>query len=133
MATLARTPTKRNPWFVFLLPFLFEAIGTSVLGAPRTLAGNAICFLGILVWASSVDRMVAELNTVSKGNLRSWTLAIPFYNVYWLLVLLPREVARAKAIAGVTTPARATIVYVFLYLYALAADLNEIAARHAKA
>jgi hypothetical protein len=35
--------------------------------------------------------------------------------------------AKAKQIAGVQTPPRGIIVYVLLFLYAFAADLNDIA------
>jgi hypothetical protein len=35
--------------------------------------------------------------------------------------------AKAKQIAGVQTPPRGIIVYVLVWLYAMAADLNDIA------
>jgi hypothetical protein len=35
--------------------------------------------------------------------------------------------AKAKQMAGVQTPPRGIVVYIFFFLYALAADLNDIA------
>ena len=56
-----------------------------------------------------------------------WPLFIPFYNLYFILIMLPAEVTKAKQMAGVQAPARGIVVYFFLWLYALASDLNDIA------
>jgi hypothetical protein len=43
----------------------------------------------------------------------------------WILV--PQEMQKAKQMAGVQQPARGIVVYFFLWLYAAASDLNDIA------
>jgi hypothetical protein len=46
-----------------------------------------------------------------------------------MVMLLPKEVANAKRAVGSTEPVRSPVVYFFFALYALASDLNDIAAR----
>ena len=49
------------------------------------------------------------------------------YNYYVMWILVPGEMAKAKQMAGVQQPARGIVVYLFFWLYAFAADLNDIA------
>jgi hypothetical protein len=42
-------------------------------------------------------------------------------------VLVPNEVAKAKQMVGAQAPTRNIVLYIFFWLYALAADLNDIA------
>ena len=72
--------------------------------------------------------MFAELNSVTNSNtIKWWLLLIPFYNYYVMWVLVPQEMTKAKQMSGVQQPTRGFVVYFFLWLYALAADLNDIA------
>jgi hypothetical protein len=52
---------------------------------------------------------------------------LPFYNLYWMLILVPQEVARAKQMRGVQAPVRSIVIYLFLWSFALASDLNDLA------
>jgi hypothetical protein len=46
--------------------------------------------------------------------------------MYWMWVLVPREVAKAKQILGVQQPPRSIVLYIFLWLFALASDINDL-------
>jgi hypothetical protein len=54
-------------------------------------------------------------------------MLIPIYSIYIALVVVPAEVTRAKQMLGVSEPTRNVLLYLFLFLYALAADLNDMA------
>jgi hypothetical protein len=52
---------------------------------------------------------------------------IPLLNYYFLWVKVPEQVTKAKQMAGSRNPQSAGIVfYIFLPLYALSKDLNEV-------
>jgi hypothetical protein len=42
-------------------------------------------------------------------------------------ILIPGQVQKAKQMAGVQQPARGIVFYIFLFLYAFASDLNDLA------
>jgi hypothetical protein len=72
--------------------------------------------------------MAGELKAVTgNASFAWWPILVPFYGLYWLLVLLPQEVARAKQMRGVQLPPRNVVLYLFLANFALASDLNDLA------
>jgi hypothetical protein len=56
-----------------------------------------------------------------------WPMFIPFYNYYWAWIMVPAEVTKAKQMMGVQAPTRSIVVYLFLWHFALASDLNDMA------
>jgi hypothetical protein len=52
---------------------------------------------------------------------------VPFYNYYWLWLMVPAEVKRAKQMMGVQAPPRSIVLYIFLWHFALASDINDMA------
>jgi hypothetical protein len=87
------------------------------------------CYIwSILLWMG----MVKELNAVG-GNLAWWPWAVYwvplvwFYTIYYLLLVVPKDVQRVKQQNGVQRPARNLILYWFFPLWALASDLNDMA------
>jgi hypothetical protein len=136
-------PRVRSPVMTFLMPIII-VFGSSILGTVLAtvgasaditilaLIGSAVSGLGSLfgmvVGLISVLRMIGEINSVTKsGALAWWQVFIPLYNYYVMWILVPAEVQKAKQMVGVQQPARGVIVYVFFWLYAAAADLNDIA------
>jgi hypothetical protein len=74
--------------------------------------------------------MVSEVKSVTNNAQFAWWWSlIPIYNIYWMVLLVPQEVANAKRIVGVQEPVRSPVIYFFLFPYALAADINDLAAR----
>jgi hypothetical protein len=72
--------------------------------------------------------MLGELDSVVRsGAAPWWSMLIPIYSIYIALVVVPTEVTRAKQMLRVPEPTRNVVLYLFLFLYALAADLNDIA------
>ena len=63
-----------------------------------------------------------------EPGFSSWTVAfIPLLGLYFMLIKVPEQVAKAKQMAGSRNPQPASIVmYIFLSYYALAKDLNEV-------
>ncbi|MGD0524077.1 MAG: hypothetical protein ABSE49_02970 [Polyangiaceae bacterium] len=133
-------PRVRNPIMTLLLPLIIifgSAIIGSVLigigeGGILTTIGSAISGLGelagFIVFAISAIRMQGEINSITKtGNLAWWKNFIPFFNYYVWWIVTPGEVQKAKQMVGVQQPARGIVVYFFIWLYAAAADLNDIA------
>jgi hypothetical protein len=139
----AMKPTIRNPIMTLLLPVIlyFAAVIVAVVGGfvaaaaesaiiasiASGVAGLLMLFTLVITFIA-IFRMLGELNSVTKtNNVQWWMLLIPFYNCYVMWILVPEEVARAKQMAGVQTPTRHIVLYIFLWLYALPADLNDIA------
>jgi predicted transporter len=137
-------PQRRNALMTFLLPLIiaFGSVIVSIIcgfiAANADLPilgilGGALAGLGFLVAGVialiSMIRMLGELNSVTRSNAVAWwMLFIPIFNIYVTLILIPNEVTKAKQMLGVREPTRNLLVYWFLGLYALAADLNDIAA-----
>jgi hypothetical protein len=137
-------PQRRNALMTFLLPLIiaFGSVIVSVIcsvvaGAADLpilyILGGALSGLGFLVAGVigliAMIRMLGELNSVTRSNAVAWwMLFIPIFNIYVTLILIPNEVTKAKQMVGAREPTRNLLIYWFLGLYALAADLNDIAA-----
>jgi uncharacterized membrane protein len=143
LAPGALKPRTRNAVMTFLLP-VFVAFATVVAGVVMTvfaalaqsvalwLVACAVYGLGMLLAAVltfiSIVRMLGELDGVThSGAAQWWSMLIPIYNIYVALVVVPAEVTRAKQMLRVQEPTRTVVLYVFLFPYALAADLNDMA------
>ena len=136
-------PQVRNALMTFLVPVILivggnilstilSIIFVSVLDMPSlgflSLIGSLVGLAGAIIGFLSAIKMIGELNGVTKsGAVAWWQLLIPLYNYYVLWVLVPAEMTKAKQMAGVQQPTRGFVVYFFLWLYAFAADLNDIA------
>jgi hypothetical protein len=98
-----------------------------IIGIGSLLSGLgflAACVFGFI----SIVKMMNELQAITKSEqLAWWGLIIPFYSLYIVLAVVPAEVTKAKQALRVPEPTRNVVVYWLLLLYALAADLNDIA------
>ncbi|AKV04658.1 hypothetical protein AKJ09_11321 [Labilithrix luteola] len=132
----AGRPTLRNPIMTLLLPIGLSVVGNIVgsilvsitdVGALG-LVGSLISLVGSVLALMAIIKMTNELKAVT-GNTSFpwWPIFIPIYGLYWAVVMVPQEMAKAKQMRGVQTPPRGLVVYLFLFLYAYAADLNDIA------
>ena len=128
-------PTRRNALMTFLLP-IAVIFGGSILGTLLAIVVHPIfglvstlSVLGGSIWYLLFTiQMVNELKAVTQNaSFAWWPVLIPFYNYYWLLILLPQEVTKAKQMRGVQAPTRNIILYFFLGNFALASDLNDMA------
>ena len=136
-------PKVRNPIMTFLMPVIgigacvvlgvVFGILAGVLESPIVgMIGSAISGLGFLAVGVyifiQVIKMVNEVKAITNNpSFAWWPLLIPGYNLYFQLIMLPQEITKAKQIAGVQQPTRGLVVYWFLFLYALASDLNDLA------
>jgi hypothetical protein len=128
-------PKRRNPWLVFLTPILCVVVGQiigAVLGAlidpMLAMVGSLIALVGSVLAAVWLIIMLLEVKKVSQDDgFMWWLLFIPCANYYLMWWLLPQQVAKAKQMAGLQTPARHIVLYIFFPLYALPADLNDLA------
>jgi len=129
-------PKIRNPIMTLLIPILLMSIVPGIFGA---IAGaTEIAAIGLLGSLSSlagavlsivwVIKMINELKAVTRNDAFAWwPMFIPIYSIYWAWILVPQEVGKAKQMAGVQSPPRSIVAYIFVFFYALAADLNDIA------
>ncbi len=127
----ATTPTRRNPLTTWLIPTVFFILAPPLGNALGTtafrFAPTAAILVGVALTFFSAAAMVREVNAAAGSELKPWHLFIPIYGIYWAAVLVPQQVAIAKQKAG-KPPPRGLVVYLFLFLYALAADINDLAA-----
>jgi hypothetical protein len=129
-------PKVRNPLMTLLIPVLLmtvvPGIFTGIANATEvgliSLLGFVSYMAGAVLALVTVIKMVGELKAVTRNDgFAWWPIFIPVYSIYWAWILVPQEVAKAKQMAGVQNPPRGIVVYIFLFLYAFAADLNDIA------
>jgi hypothetical protein len=129
-------PTVRNPIMTMMLPIIIVIGGVIVATILGVLdqggIGGAIYGLALIaamvIGLMSVIKMSNELKAASGNpNFAWWPIFIPFYNYYWAWILVPAEMNKAKQMRGLQQPARGIVVYLFFFIYAFAADLNDIA------
>jgi|CZKU01.1.fsa_nt_gi hypothetical protein len=126
-------PTRRNALMTLLMPF-GVIFGGSILGTILAMIVPSLSILGSLislgggVWFVLLTiPMVNELKSVTQNaNLQWWPILIPFYSMYWAWMIIPAEVARAKQVLGVQQPPRSLVLYIFLWPFALASDINDM-------
>jgi hypothetical protein len=131
----AKGPTRRNALMVLLLPLAVIFGGQILCGILVAITGSVIFSLlslvftlGGAVWAlSMIIPMVNELKSVTQNaELAWWPMFVPFYNYYWMWLVIPAEVAKAKQMLGVQQPPRHIVLYIFLWPFALASDINDM-------
>jgi hypothetical protein len=133
--TPGKGPTKRNALMVMILPYavivgcnlvfgiLARILDSAIIGMIGSLA--ALAGVGLIFYYAI--KMTNELKAVTQNaNLAWWPMLIPGYNVYWMWFTIPAEVARAKQMLGVQTPPRSLVLYIFLWLFAFASDINDM-------
>jgi hypothetical protein len=75
----------------------------------------------------SLLSMLDELKQYTgKEEITPWHILIPYYNLYLILVKVPKWVGEAKQKAGARNGPANIILYFFISPFALAADLNEV-------
>jgi hypothetical protein len=136
-------PTVRNPLMTLLLPmgaifggFILQIVFVVIASAMESgaiaaigglIAGLVILGGAVLTFLAAV-KMMNELRAITKAeNLAWWGLLIPLYSLYIMLIVVPQEMTKAKQALRVQEPARNIVFYWLLFLYAFAADLNDIA------
>jgi hypothetical protein len=130
-------PTRRNALMTLLLPFavivggsiLFPILSMLVTSLATVFVSlNGLCTLVGAGWFVYLTiQMVGELKSVTQNaGLAWWPILVPIYNMYWSWFIIPAEVAKAKQLLGVQTPVRPIVLYIFLWPFAFASDLNDM-------
>ena len=127
-------PKIRNPLMTILLPYGLM-FGGQVLGSilamisPYLAIVGSLCALaGSVLFLVYTYQMLQELKAATQDeSFNWWFILIPCFNYYFMWIKVPEQVGKAKQMARSPVPARGIVVYVFLFLYALAADLNDVA------
>jgi hypothetical protein len=72
--------------------------------------------------------MMNELkNYLRSEEIVPWHIFIPYYNLYLLIIKVPKWVSDAKQKAGCANPnSMGLVMYLFLAAYAFPSDLNEV-------
>lgn len=134
--TAGGRPTVRNPIMVMVIPIAAIMVGPIVGGvlagitemAVLGLLGLLITFAGVGYILFNIMKMSNELKVVTGNEAFAWwPLLVPVYSYYWAWILVPAEMAKAKQMRGIQTPARSILLYLLLFPYAFASDLNDIA------
>jgi hypothetical protein len=126
-------PIRRNALMTVLIPFGLWVAG-SILGVILALTLHFLVFLAQLVSLAGslwillqAITMASEVKAVTRNDSFAWwPIFVPFYNIYWMWLLVPQEVSKAKQLLGVQRPTRSIILYIFLWPYALASDINDM-------
>jgi hypothetical protein len=126
-------PVRRNAAMALIVPLALWFGGTilanilariipglAFLGSLVSLAGSIYAFLLLITMANEVK------SVTRNASFAWWPILIPFYNCYWLWIVLPKEVAQAKQVLGVQRATRSILAYIFIPTYALAADVNDL-------
>jgi hypothetical protein len=124
-------PKKRNAgmlqaipyacWYVF--PVIFGIIASVTEIGVISALGGLTNLVGIILWFVFLIKMSGELKNITQNQqYAAWMILIPIYGP---AILAQQEMTRAKQARGIQRPARGLVVYLFLPIYALAADLND--------
>jgi len=112
-------PTRRDALMTIVLGLLVGRVAFGLF--PLFALAGAAWYLVITI------QMVSELKAVTRNEAFAWwPVLVPFYSMYWLWILAPQEVAAAKQRLGVAQPPRSTLLYVLVWHFALASDLNDM-------
>jgi hypothetical protein len=133
----AKGPTRRNALMTLLLPFGVIIGGSIVFTILAMLLSSLasvfallqmLCALGGSGWfIYTAIQMVNELKSVTNNaSLAWWPIFVPFYSMYWAWFIIPAEVAKAKQMLGVQQAPRGIVLYIFLWPFALASDINDM-------
>jgi len=127
-------PTRRNALLTWLLPtglifmgfFLSVVLGLAVSPAFFSLFG--LFALGATVWYVVLAiQMANEVKAVTRTeDFAWWPIFVPFYGMYWMWILVPQEVSKAKQLLGIQQPTQSIVLYIFLWHFAFASDLNDM-------
>jgi hypothetical protein len=125
-------PTRRVP-LQTLMPY-FVLFGASiVLGILARIIPfigllSPLISLGCFAWILLiVIPMINEVKAVTRNpDFAWWPIFVPFFNMYWMWLLVPQEVAKAKQLLGVQQPVRGIVFYIFIWPFALASDINDM-------
>ncbi len=134
-------PTVRNALMTFLMPLIIMIGGSIVFGIlaavihPAIGSAIGLCYLaGSILMLISIIKMANEVKSVTNNaSFAWWPVLIPVYGIYWMLIMVPAEVTKAKQMVGLPQPARGIVLYFFLFTFALASDINDIAKRQSGA
>lgn len=127
-------PTRRNALMTFLVPglvmfggIIVGTILTFLLGFVGSLIAMLAVIAGAVLFFLSAIKMINEVKAVTRNPAFPWwPLIVPFYNIYFLWFMVPAEVTKAKQMMGVQTPPRSIVLYIFLWSFALASDINDM-------
>jgi hypothetical protein len=131
----ATGPTKRNALMTFLVPgvvmfggMIVSIILTFISATLGSLLMMLFFLAGGVMYLLSAIKMASELKAVTRNPAFAWwPIIVPVYNYYWLWLLVPAEVTKAKQMMGVQAPTRSIVIYIFAWHLALASDLNDMA------
>jgi hypothetical protein len=127
-------PTRRNALMTLLLPFAV-IFGGSIVCTVLSILVSAVfglvqllfVFGGMAWFVLLIIPMVNELKSVTQNqDLAWWPILVPFYSMYWAWFIIPQEVAKAKQMLAVQQPPRPVVLYIFLWPFALASDINDM-------
>jgi hypothetical protein len=130
----ASGPSRRNALMTWLLPLAVMFGGVILCTILAMLISGIFGIFSMLFvlggcgwYVVLAIQMVNELKTVTQNQgFAWWPMLVPFYNYYWLWILVPQEVKKAKQMLGVQQTPRPLVLYIFLWHYAFASDLNDM-------
>lgn len=136
-------PTLRNAFMFGLLPEIvmivvpriLNTVGWAVDGPDggivymiMSLVGG-LANLGCAIWLllNCLKALNEMRNAAGNPGFPRWPIIIPIYNwIYWL-TMVPKEVQKAKQMRGMQPTTRNLALYFFFPVFALQADLNDMA------
>ena len=134
-------PTQRNVLMTFgvsmagfviailisIVIIIIPNLNDSLVGIFRLI--SALFSLGgYVVYCLIVQSMVGELQGVTGDtSYPKWAVFVPIYNLIILFTKVLPGMQQAKQRAG-APPARSGVAYFFFWVYAMASDLNDLAA-----
>jgi hypothetical protein len=127
-------PTRRNAILALVLPLavmfggvIFSVVLAMLSPALGSLAATLFVLGGWVWYLLLAVQMIRELRSITRSDeLQWWPLIVPLYNIYFMWLLVPQEVTKAKQMLGVRQPPQHILLYVFLWPFALATDLNDM-------
>ena len=130
-------PTMRNAFVFGLLPelvwFFLPQIVNGVANAidlPILYSLSGLFNLAAIVWLllNTLKALNEMRNAAGNPTFPRWPIFIPIYSWIYFISMVPKEVMKAKQMAGRPPTHKSVALYFFFHCFALQSDLNEIAA-----
>jgi len=128
-------PSQRNAvktiaiaYGVYWVIAIVGGVLAGITGVP--VLANLLSLAAFILYGFMVKPMLLETQTASGNqDFKWWFQLIPLLNIYFDVLKIPELITQAKTQAGMIQqkPTRGIVFYLFLFPYALALDLNDLA------
>lgn len=129
-------PTLRNAFVIGIVPLIVSFLGSFIfsflagmLDIPALGIIGSVIQLAMSIWLLiNLLKCLDEMrNAAGNPAFPRWPIIVPIYNLIYMLMMVPKEMQKAKQMRGMQPTTRNLALYFFFPVFALQSDLNDLA------